>query len=216
MVRTFRLTVPSARSRFTAQQQLNRKTPNYVDLEDPPPLPDISLELEDLSIRDFRTNPSVFTRSPTPSQRSSVSPSPQRWEYIQHRMMDEGRAIALTRHPRRFLLSVDNDVFKFQEYIPRSATVKTYLVIWDGIGDPLEVMGVDYGSGNPGGTVDFAANRLSTSTFGRYAPDAYVWAVFFLVNPDLNPPDDKWLPTPTNNPDWAALGIGANFPDYPL
>lgn len=219
MVRRFNLKIPRARSRFTPQQQLNRQTPDYVDLTDPPELPDISLDIEELSTR-FQRTPSAYNKKPTKSQRINAPTTPENWEYVQHRMMDEGRAIALVRHPRRTLVSVDDDVWEFGDYTKggssNSPFFKTVVVTWDGIGDPLEVMGVDYGSGNEGGTVQQSSNPLSSSTFGQFAPDPFVWAVFFTVNPDLNPPDDKWLPTPTNNPDWNALGIGATWVDYPL
>jgi hypothetical protein len=209
MVKQFHLKIPQ-RSRKSSQQKLNEQTPAYVDL-DYPQLPDVSLpdiEIETSSITNF---PDAFHKLPNPDMLSSVSV--QKWEYIQHRMEDEGRAIALARHPRKALVQVDGNVWTFKHYDSagwsNAPTLKTYTVEWDGVGDPLVVMGVEKTSANPGGTNQKASNPLSSSTFGQYAPDPFVWAVYFSVNPA--PADADWIPNAI-----PTLSVGPPWPSYDL
>lgn len=143
---------------------------------------------------------------------------PSNWIRMQHRLMSEGRAIAMGSHPRRVYKERNGNIFTFIDCKVRRAIedmeFKDYRVDWDGIGDPLVVMGVEEGSANPGGTVTTAATRLSIdSTFGIYAPDSFVWAVWFLVNENLNPP--VWPPYSNltgYSPLWADVGVGPPFP----
>lgn len=209
MVKQWRIKIPKARSgkSKTSQQKLNEQTPDYVDLTDPPELPDISLPDTEIKTPSINNFPDAFKKLPNSDMRNSVSVD--KWVYIQHRMEHEGRAIALGRHPRRGSSKVDGDTWTFTDYDPNEPTIKTYTVDWDGLGDPLVVMGVEESSTNPGGTNQQSSNPLSSSTFGQYAPDAYVWAVYFLVNGA--PPDDEWLPNVI-----PTIEVGPVWPDYDL
>lgn len=211
MVKQWRIRIPKARSGKTSQQKLNERTPDYVDLTDPPELPDISLPDTEIKTPSINNVPGAFKKLPNFDMRKSVSVD--RWVYIQHRMEHEGRAIALAQHLRRGLSQVDGDTWTFIDYDPsvqnNNPTIKTYTVDWDGLGDPLVVMGVEESSANPGGTNQQSSNPLSSSTFGQYAPDAYVWAVYFLVNGA--PSDDEWLPNAI-----PTIDVGPAWPDYDL
>lgn len=212
-MKRFRVKIPFQKKR-NAQKELNRKLPDYADLHEPELL-DVSLD-SDITLPSINRFVGPYKKIPSRAMRDALSlaDQPQQWEYMQHRMMDEGRAIATKNHPRRSLVANDGDMWEFGDYDPNKPSYKIYTVTWDGIGDPLQAMGVDYGSGNEGGAVTFAQTRLSSSTFGQYAPDAFVWAVYFLVNGI--PGDDVWFPIPSKYPDWNSLGIGATVPEYNL
>lgn len=155
-----------------------------------------------------------YTIFPKPENRDALpfGQRPLRWEYQQHRLMNEGRAIALGISSIRRLNSSTGDTWLFDDFKGQNSySLRT--VTWDGLGDPLEAMGVDYGSGNPGGINAIADTALSDTEFGEYAPDSFVWAVYFLVNGVV--PRSLWFPTPSRYPEWNDLGIGAVVPEYP-
>lgn len=170
--------------------------------------------------RTSRLLPPPFKRTPI-----DYSVSPANWVKIQHRMMDEGRAIALGTHPRKVLKQANfGSLFDIQEYIFIAVKVKgavgdtwfkEYRVRWDGCGDPLILMGVEPDGSNPGGTIAPASNVLSIdSTLGQRAPDSYVWASWFLKLNTLFeagvsspiPNDDHWFPFDDVLPSWNILG----------
>ncbi len=210
MVKRFRIRIP-IRNQINAQVRLNEQLPDYADLNIPAiPDIDISIDLEVPSINRF-VRP--YNSVPTKSMRGALplAAQPQNWEYIQHRLMDEARAIALNIHPRKTFTANQGNLWEFGSYDSGKKTYSAYTVTWDGSGDPLNVMGVGYGGGNEGGTHAIASLRLSTSTFGEYAPDVFVWAVYFLVNGI--PDDSLWFPVPSKNPAWS---VGAIVPEYNL
>lgn len=143
----------------------------------------------------------------------------EHWQYVDHRQMDTGRAIAQNRHPRRAFVERVGDIWEFQEIThtrvpnpdynpdfiltpkPRdystkyetmiNVTSKSYYVEWDGV-------------------LPFPPSTASSSSFtGR---DSYMWAVYFIVNGF--PPASEWFPIPSRNPNWNSLGIGEFVPPY--
>lgn len=143
----------------------------------------------------------------------------EHWQYVDHRQMDTGRAIAMNKHPRRSFVERIDDVWEFAEFRPvlvpnpnydpnwfnsspprdhsakyekvTSYETKSYYVEWDGV-------------------LPFPPPSASSSSFlGR---DSYMWAVYFMVNGI--PPASEWFPVPARNPDWNSLGVGEFVPDY--
>lgn len=153
--------------------------------------------------------------------RYSGTPPIEHWQYVEHRQMDIGRAIALNRHARRRYESKNGDIWTFNRYTPvridnpyydpnfatlpygermrarhrkiESYTIKHYTVNWNGV---LPLPDAD----------------SSSSSFTGV--DCFIWAVYFIVNG--SPDDDSWFPIPSKNPSWNNLGVGQFVPDYDL
>jgi len=190
----------------------------------------VSITKSDLLSPDYPTSSLLPPPYEFPNISYPFNSSLDRWEKIQHRMMSEGRAIAMNKHPRRFFLKLligdigdglETEYFVFTGTKVKRAIsnleFKEYRVVWphlvNGLGDPLLVMNVDKNSDNPGGTDREADNIISLdSTFGKRAPDAFVWAAWFYINPLYNPPDEYWPPYADLYPAWNDLDIGPPFP----
>jgi hypothetical protein len=145
----------------------------------------------------------------------------EHWQYVEHRQMDQGRAIAKGTHTRRRFSERDVDLWEFKQYVPirvdnpnydpdwrdlpygqrgkaktkmvESYDIKSYYVEWDG-------------------SLPFPSPIASSSSFDGI--DSYIWAVYFLVNGF--PDDSMWFPVPSKNPEWNNLGVGQFVPDYNL
>lgn len=153
--------------------------------------------------------------------RYNNNPPIEHWQYVEHRQMDIGRAIALDIHPRRKFIKSSDSLYTFTEYTPeridnpkydpnwftlpwgertiaskkriQSYVTKQYTVEWNGL-------------------LPLPSPDASSSSFTGI--DSYIWAVYFLNNeiPDNN----QWFPTPEKYPEWNSLNIGQPIPDYDL
>lgn len=172
-------------------------------------------------------NTRVFPLRPPPYKHPEIiynNSRRPRWVRTQHRMISEGRAIALGQHPRRFFKSYDEDlqIWTFESIIVKrgfNIESKEYRVFWNGVDDPIIVM--SFGDGNAyalpeedlTGNFEPAAVILSVdSTIGQYVPDAFVWAAWMLTHPVDIPPDEYWPPYGDIYPQWNELNVGPYFP----
>ena len=200
MVKRFRVKIP-VKLRINSQQRLNKNLPDYVKLKDNL-LPLINIDLPDIELPS-KVVPAAFINIPTKRMYNSlpVNQRPLHWQYVQHRQMNEGRAMALGIHPRRKLLKRDGNSWLFSLYFPggrnNPSYYKEYIVNWDGV----------LVNGNP-------PIGVSNTTFGQYAPDSFSWAVYFLVNGIVD--DSLWFPVSSKYPQWNSLNIGQFVPEYNL
>lgn len=135
------------------------------------------------------------------------------WQYVDHRQMDAGRAIAKGYHPRKRFVERVGDLWEFAyAKVARVPNPNYDPTDWKNDRQKISTVEVDTYYVEWNGVLPFPAPSFSTTTFlGR---DSFMWAVYFLVNGF--PDDDKWFPIPSKYPEWNSLGIGELVPDYVL
>ncbi len=217
MVKKFHLTVPSKKKKSIISTKVN---PDKVTINNEKTI-NIKYKpkpSENPPYKDTVPNTQMWAEL---EARYGGNPPIEHWQYVEHRQMDVGRAIALGRHERRKFSKQTETSYLFVEYAPiridnpkydpnwkelpwgqrgearnqriESYEIKQYTVQWDG-------------------QLPLPSPDASSSSF--IGIDCWIWATYFLNNEI--PPDDKWFPTPEKYPEWNSLNIGQPVPDYSM
>lgn len=148
----------------------------------------------------------TYVPFPTPEARRSINYT-NISAYVQHRMQDRGRAIAKGANKREMFMFKEGNVWTFMKIISKGENPGnyTYIVTWDGLGQPpAGVSSTTFSQGK-----SYTKDGITKTLEGK--PDQYTWAVWFLVNGI--PPAANWPPIPSKNQSWT---LDPPWPEYPL